>query len=236
MKQFALIGLSSFVCRIIEELGDFNCDILLIDKDPEAVELYKDRVTRAFVADVLNEEAINQLIPADIDAVVMDPGDRIEVSILVTNYLKKMGVKNIFVRAETTEHGEILNLVGADHVIYPNREAAKRIAPMLLTSRLANYLPIGNGLVIAEVKAPEELLGRNLIEADLRRVRKLNVIAVRNEEKGEELKFQHAEYRIKEGDILLLAGREEDVHSFTGSGLSVDGGRSLKDFYRKMFR
>ena len=236
MKQFALIGLSSFARRIIDELEAYPCDLLLIDKDPEAIELYKEKAARCFVADVLNEETIRQLVPEDIDGVVLDPGDRIEVSILVTNYLKKMGIKKIFVRAETDEHGEILNLVGADHVIYPNREAAKRIAPMLLTSRLFNYMPISNNLVIAEVKAPETLFGKNLIEANLRKTLNLNVIAVRKENQPEEFHFQQAEYQIAPGDVLLLAGKEENVRSFAGTQLPQGNMSGLKGLYRRLFR
>lgn len=236
MKQFALIGLSAFARRIIEELEDQACDVLLIDKDPAAIELYKDKAARAYVADVLNEETIGQLVPPDVDGVVLDPGDRIEVSILATNYLKKMGVKNIFVRAETDEQGEILELVGADHVIYPNREAAKRIAPMLLASRLFNYMPISSGLVIAEVKAPEELHGKSLVEADLRKKLKLNVVAVRGENSGEDFRFRQAEYRIFPGDVLLLAGAEEDVRAFAGNRLAEGARSGLKGFYNKLFR
>ncbi len=235
MKQFALIGLSSFARRIIEELESFHCDILLIDKDPEAIELYKDRVARAFIADVLNEETIQRLIPSNIDGVVLDPGDRIEVSILVTNYLKKMGVKNIFVRADTDEHGEILNLVGADLVIYPNREAAKRIAPMLLTSRLFNYMPISDGLVIAEVRAPDNLIGKNLIEANLRKNHNLNIIAIRNAEDKVDYQFRPAEYHIRKSDILLLAGAEIDIHGFAGTQKPVSSTSGLKSLYQKLF-
>ena len=234
MKQFAIIGLSSFAKRIIEELEEYPCDILLIDKDPAAIEFYKDRVSRSFIADVLNEETIKRLVPQDINGVVLDPGDRIEVSILVTNYLKKMGVKNIFVRAETNEHGEILDLVGADHVIFPNREAAIRISPMLLTSHLFNYLPISDNLVIAEVKAPDPLIGKTLIEADLRRVLNLNVIAVR-EGQDQDFLFRKAEYRIQQDDILLLAGSQENIHEFAGTQRN-ESSDSLKHFYRRLFK
>jgi len=235
IKQFAIIGMSSFSRRILEEIEDFPCEILLIDKDPEMIEFYKDKVARAYVADVLNEETIHKLIPPDIDGVILDPGDRIEVSILVTNYLKKQGVRNIFVRADTDEHGEILDLVGADHVIYPNREAAKRIAPLLLTSQLFNYMPISNGLVMAEVRAPDELEGKNLIEANLRRVRRINVVAVRREDDPEGFAFLPPDYRIRKDDIFLLAGQEEDIRSFAAAA-PIEGSGGLAKLFRKIFR
>jgi len=113
MKQFALIGISKFGRRVLEELIDTGCEILIVDKDRAVVETYKEQVTSAYIADVLNEETIRKIIPKTIDAAVVDLGDNIEASILVTNYLKKMGIREIIVRAESNEHGEILELVGA---------------------------------------------------------------------------------------------------------------------------
>ena len=112
MKQFAIIGLDTFGKRILEELIETGSEILIIDKDRDVIEYYKDKVTSAFIADALNEEIIRKLIPDTIDAAIIDLGDAVEVSILVTNYLKKIGVKEIVAKAESNEHGEILTLVG----------------------------------------------------------------------------------------------------------------------------
>ncbi len=227
-KQFAIIGLSSFTRRILEQVESEECEILLIDKDPETIEIYKDRVHRSFIADVLNESTIGRLIPPGLDAVIVDPGDRIEVSILVTNYLKKLGVKKIFVRAETEEHGEILNLVGADHVIYPNKEAAQRLAPILMATHLISYMPLSTDMVLAEIKAPPLIIGKKLSESGIRDIRKLNVVAIRGEMTGQEYKFVSPGYIFQENDILLVAGEEKNLLEFSdhfaehkSSGLSA---------------
>ena len=236
-KQFAIIGLSSFTRRILEQIESEECEILLIDKDPATIEAYKDRIHRSFIADVLNEATIGRLIPPDIDAVIVDPGDRIEVSILVTNYLKKLGVKKIFVRAETEEHGEILNIIGAEHVIYPNKEAAQRLAPILLTSHLISYMPLSQEMVLAEVKAPPQIVGKMLKDSGIRDIRHLNVVAIRGEKTGQEYSFVTPDYIFLKDDVLLLAGNEANLLEFSdreelqsGSGISgflkgIMGGR-----------
>ncbi|NOY07774.1 MAG: TrkA family potassium uptake protein [Spirochaetes bacterium] len=219
MKQFAIIGLSRFGQRMLEELLGVNCEILIIDKDREVIEIYKDKVASAYVADAINEEIINNLVPNTIDAAVVDLGDKLEVSILVTNYLKKMGVKKIIAKAETDEHAEILHLVGATQVIFPNREAAKRIAPLLISSLLFSYLPISRELVIAEIKVPGELIGKTLIEANLRQKNRLNVVAFRKEGDSDYSYFA-PDYRLEEDDIFLVAAKEVDIESYTGTDLA----------------
>ena len=154
MKQFAIIGVGTFGKRMLEELSQIDCEILIVDKDRDVIEHLKDLATSSFIADAMNEVTIQKLVPTTIDAAIVDLGDNREVSILVTNYLKKIGIKNIIAKAETDEHGEVLDLVGANTVVFPNREAAKRITPLLISPLLFNYMPISHGLVIAEVKVP----------------------------------------------------------------------------------
>ena len=234
-KQLAIIGLSAFTKRMLEQLEPMDCEILLIDKDPEIIDQYKDRVHRAFIADVLNEATLGKLIPSDIDAVIIDPGDRIEVSILATNYLKKMGIRKVFVRAETDEHGEILTLVGADHVVFPNREAAVRLAPMLLSSHLLSYVPLSPEMVLAEVKAPSGIIGKKLMEAGLRDERNLNVVGLRGGTNGQGYGFVSPSYVFKEGDILLVAGAEADVMELSDAEhLQSNGG--LGSRFRSLFQ
>jgi len=230
MKQFAIIGVSAFGHRILEELKDIECEIIIIDKNREIIEQYKDRVAAAYKADVINEEILKRLIPESIDAVVVDLGDNTEVSILATNYLKKLGVKNIIVKAETDQHGEILEIVGATKVVFPNREAAKRITPMLVSSLLFNYMPISNGLVMAEVHCPVEFQGKSLIESRLRQEKGVNVIAIRTTEQGE-YRFFSPEYLLTKEDILLIVGKEQDIVLFAGVGAS-EKKRGLSSFFK----
>lgn len=229
MKQFAIIGVSKFGLRVLEELSEIDCEILIIDKDRELIEKLKERVTYSYIADVLNEETIRKLVPRTVDAAIVDLGDRTEASILVTNYLKKIGVAKIIAKAETDDHGEILSIVGATDVIFPNREAAKRLTPLIAYDRLFNYLPISEGLIIAEIKVPEKHVGMTLIEANFRRTYRFNVIAIRRPEEEESgYRFFDPDYRLQKDDILLVAGSEEDLAALVGDM----PGRKRKGFNR----
>jgi trk system potassium uptake protein TrkA len=223
MKQIAIIGLSSFGRRVLEELLELNCEVLIVDKDRDVVATYKDRVAAAFVADALNEELIRKLIPATVDVAVVDVGGRTEVSILLTNYLKKMGVRTIVAKADSNEHGEILELVGATRVVFPNREAAKRLVPLLSSADLYSFLPLSGELAIAEIRVPEQLVGKTAIEADVRKRYNLNVIGFRKAPSEEYTYFQPA-YRMGREDAVLVAGREADIVAF-GAGRGVAGKR-----------
>jgi trk system potassium uptake protein len=143
----------------------------------------------------------------------VDLGDNLEASILATNYLKKLGVPRIITKAESDQHAEILDLVGATDIILPNREAARRIAPLLLSSVLFSYLPISREFAIAEIKLPGKYAGKTLIEANLRQEARLNVIALRRDQAADYTYFL-PDYRLQATDLLLVAGKEDDIADF----------------------
>lgn len=233
MKQYAVIGASTFGKEVLESLILLNCEIILIDKDPEIIEYFKNDVTAAYIANVINREIVVKMIPADIDAVIVDLGDKIEASILVTQYLDKLGVGKIIVKAETDPHGEILSSVGADHVVFPNSEAAKRITPLLVSRLLFNYMPLSGDLVMAETAVPSKLCNHRVLDLDIRQAEGINVIAMRKGGHGEYQIF-NPEYRLQKTDILLIVGREEDVMNFSGRQDKGEG-RGVGVFFRKFF-
>ena len=213
MKQFAVIGLDSFGIWVLEELLAVDVEVLIVDKSEAIISQYKNQVQAAYVADAIKEETIRKIVPADIDAAIIDLGDRTEVSILVANYLKKMGVRRIIAKAETDEHGEILRLVGATHVVFPNREAAKRVLPPLLSDTMFTYMPISDRLVLAEVRFPERFENKTLIDANIRNEHGLNVVAIKPGGAGEFV-FVSPDYPISTDDTYLVVGSHDDLAKF----------------------
>jgi trk system potassium uptake protein TrkA len=217
MKQFVVIGLGKFGRCMIEVLVDAGCELLVIDKDSEAIDAYKDRVAACYVADAISEEIVTRLVPPGLDAAILDLGDNLEAAILATKYLKQLGVARIVAKVESDQHAEILELVGATDIIRANLEAARRVAPLLLSSMLFSYLPIGKDFVIAEVKVPEEYVGRSLIDANLRQAHRVNVIALKVAP-GTEYTYFAPDYRLQTEDVMLVAAKEEDLDSFSREG------------------
>ncbi len=255
MKQFAIIGLGNFGVRVLEEMVQLNVEVMVIDRDSELIEEYKDRVAAAYVVDAIKEDLIRKVIPDTIDAAIVDLGHTTEASILCTNYLAKMGISKVIAKAETDQHGEILRIVGATDVVYPNREAARRITLPLLATSLSSYFPISKGMVIAELSLPSHLHGKTIVEADLRQKHRLNIVAVRHGAESE-YRFVDPGHKIHSLDTMLVVGTEADIAKIAGpedtrvrrkiqKGESEEEGRAAKrprpatlrgSFLRRLFR
>lgn len=231
MKQFAILGLSWFGKDVLDELLEFGADVMIVDKDRQVIDAYRDQPVTAIVMDIVNEENLRRALPQGLDGVVIDMGDKIEASILATSYCRKIGIPRIYVKAVTEGHAEILELVGATKIVFPNREAAKRITPLLVSSGLLNYLPVSGNLVIAELVVPERFFGRSLLEANLRKNNGINLISVRNGD--EEYGLFSPEYRFRPGDIALVSGLDESIEAFAnGHGPARRPGALMRDIGR----
>lgn len=235
MKQFALIGIDVFGRRVLEELLEYDVEVLIIDRDEEVVQEFEDRVAAAYVANGIRQDTIERIVPDTVDAAIVDLGKNIEASILVSNYLSKMGLRKIIAKAETDQHGEILTIAGATDVIYPNREAAIRLVLPLVSASMLNYFPIGKNLVIAELELPDEFEGSTLVDADLRKNYRVNVIAVRQRGR-DEYDFVSPLYRVESGDVFLAAGTEEDIANMPGSAGPGGEGRPAAGLFDRFLK
>ncbi|TXT42072.1 MAG: trk system potassium uptake protein TrkA [Spirochaetes bacterium] len=214
MRNYAFIGLGSLGMSILERVAETTDRIVVIDKDPILIDRVKDLVRSAFVADVLDSEALERILPEEVDVAIVDLASNIEAALLATHRLRKLGVKEIIVKSESDERSEVLKLVGATRVVNSDREAAARITPLILSSSLYNFMPIGGDLVMAEVLTPAAYVGKTLLESELRRHRGVNVVAVRAEN-SEVFKNIDRDYKLLDYDHLLVAGKEDDVFAFS---------------------
>jgi trk system potassium uptake protein TrkA len=233
MKHVAVLGLGQFGKSVLAELIELKVEIFIIDKDRQAIDVYKDISAHAAVVDMLTIDTLRKILPESTDAVIIDMGDSIEASILATSYCAKLRVKTIIAKAETGAHAEILELVGATKVVFPDQEAAKRITPLLLSSVLLNYLPVSGKLVIAELPVPEMLIGKTLLSAELRRRYRLNLLSIREAE-GEFVACEPG-YVFKPGDIGLFAGSDEDLNRLISTPERESWRKALPEQFLKLF-
>ncbi len=231
MKQIAVVGLGRFARYLVDELvsHEYDCEILVVDKDPEMIEEVKQLVSASYIADVITEEVIQKLIPTTIDAVVVDLGNTLEAACMVTNYLRKMGIFNIIVKAHTEEQGEILSTLGAHEVILPHRAAAKRVAPLIISDNFKSFFPIDENLYMVEVKVPEKVINKTLAEADLRNKYGINIIGVR--EAGKLNQLSGADYRLLPNQTLLVVGDTTAIEQFTGTPNEQVKKRGIKSLF-----
>ena len=234
MRQYAVIGLGTFGTRMLEKLAEARAEVVIVDRDEDAVERFKDLAAAAYIVDVLDEAALRRTLPENLDVAIVDLGDNIEATILAVNRLKKLGVGEIIVSTDTGDRGEILTLIGATKVVYPDREAAARIVPLLVSPSLFSFMPIGPSLVMAEVRVPERYVGLSLIEANLRQKHGINVIAIRPEG-SPEYRYFSADYRLSLVDLLLVAGPEKEVIAFSGT-VEEEGRKSIGEVFSGLLK
>ncbi|GAB6273204.1 MAG: TrkA family potassium uptake protein [Peptococcaceae bacterium] len=210
MKQFAVIGLGRFGSSLARALSRMGYEVLAIDTSEENVNDITDEITYAVQMDALEEKALKSMGIRNFDAVIVAIGQDIQASILVTVMLKEMGVKKVIAKAQTELHGKVLEKVGADLVVFPERDMGERLAHTLIAAdNIMDLINLSPDYSIIELKTPPTFIGKTLQETALRKEFGITVIAIR---RGSEVIISpEAKQAIRENDILVAIGRNEKL-------------------------
>mgnify|MGYP001333904833 FL=1 len=209
-REFAVIGLGRFGGSICEELSREGMRVLAIDINEQRINEFKNIASHAVIADATDEQALIALGIKNIDHVIVAIGDNIQASILTTVILSELGIKQITVKAQNDYHEKILNKIGADLVVHPERDMGRRIAHSLMSSNIVDYLELSEEHSMVEVKAGRKMIDKNLIELNIRANYGCNIVAIRR--KGNMIISPDAEMNIKAEDILVILGADEDIN------------------------
>lgn len=210
--QYAVIGLGRFGSSLATTLHQAGNEVLAIDRNEERIEEYKDHVTYAVVADSTDEEALKSVGIRNFDAVIVAIGDDIQASILTVLILKELEVKKVVAKAINKRHGQVLYKVGADWVVFPERDMGERVATQLMSPNVLDYIELAKDYSIKEVKAPPSMIEKNLRELNLRARFNITVIAIISD--GKVSISPSPDRIIKEGDILVVIGENKDLDQF----------------------
>jgi trk system potassium uptake protein TrkA len=209
MKQVAVIGLGRFGSSVARTLAESGCEVLAVDVDEARVKAIADEVTDAVRANALEEEALRALGLRNFEVVVVAIGHEVEASILVTVLLKEMGIPKIVAKAQDELHGRVLQKVGADMVVFPERDMGVRLAHTLISRNVIDEIQLSTDYSILEMVAPHRFLGRSLKELELRQRFGLTILAIRREDRI--IVSPDAEQTLDEGDILVALGQPEKL-------------------------
>jgi len=209
MRQVAVIGLGRFGSSVARTLAQSGCEVLAVDVDAERVKAIVEEVTEAVQIDALDEGALKSLGLRNFEAVVVAIGHEIKASILATVLLKEMGVPKIVAKAQDELHGKVLQKVGADTVVFPERDMGVRLAHTLLSRSIIDEIQLSSDYSIFELQAPAQLLDRSLIDLQLRQRYSMTILAVR---RGEGVVVSpDASFVLERGDILVALGRADKI-------------------------
>lgn len=225
MRQFAVIGLGRFGCKVAETLARKGVPVIAVDSNPELVNKVSGFVTKAIQIDSSDEEALIACGIRAVDVAVVCMGEDIESSILTTALLKKLNIKEIVSRACTQLHAQILKMVGATRIVFPEEDMGIRVANSILSPGVVEYIELGADYTLSEIEAKSECIGHTINELDLKTKFGINALIVKRKiivtgEKGGEAVEKEVKilptsnYKIQEGDILIVVGNSKDVESF----------------------
>lgn len=215
MKQnYAVIGLGLFGSSIVNTLLEHDQEVLVIDKNEQRVNEFRDRATEAIVADTQNELALTQLGIGSFDNVFVAIGTDLEASIMTTMICEELGVKNLVCKAENARHVKVLEKLGADEVIQPERDMGQRIALHVMEPKILNDLKLKGELSVIEFELTNpKLFNKTLKELNLTNRYRISMIALSHaDEDGAIIPNQST--ITNPGDIVTIIGTEKDVEAF----------------------
>lgn len=212
MKEFVVIGLGRFGSSLASELVDLGHSVLAIDASEEKIQAISDVVSHAVYADATDEEALRALGIRNFEVAVIAIGEDIQASILATLVLKEMGVKTVVVKAINALHAKVLEKIGADRIVFPERDMGVKLARSLAAPNVVDYMSLDSDYGIEEVEIPERFLGKSLLELDLRARYGVTIIAIKRGDKL--IQSPGAENIFEKNDRAVIVGNRKGLQGF----------------------
>jgi trk system potassium uptake protein len=206
-----VVGLGRFGGAVASSLVRLGHEVLAIDENADLVQRWSDKITHVVQADATDSDALRQLGIQDLGRAVVGIGTDIEASVLTVLALHELGVEEIWAKAITAKHGQILERTGAHHVVYPEAAMGERVAH-LVTGRMIDFIEFDDGFAIAKTGAPREGTGMTLADSDLRKKYGITVVGIKRP--GTDFTYARPETMVERGDLLIVSGPTNLVETF----------------------
>ena len=209
-RQFAVIGLGRFGSNMAKALSKMGYEVLAIDKNQHKVQDFSDEVTHVVQADTTDENALRELGILNFDVVVVAIGEDVQANVLTTLQLKEIGVNFIVATSRNSLHTKLLEKVGADRIVAPERDMARRVAYNLASTSVMDYIELSPRFSIVEITAPKAFQNKTIAESNIRAKYGINVVAIK---RGEDLIISPLpSEKIIKDDIVVVVGKNESIN------------------------
>lgn len=210
MRRIGIVGGGEFGSSLAETLAERGVEVLVLDRDRSVVDRLADIAAKTMEGDATEEGTMEAAGFGDCDIAVVAIGSDMESSIMTTMSLKEMKIKVIVAKAASDMHGKVLSRVGADRVIYPDRDMADRLARMLVAPSVLDYVEVSEGVSVLEIAAPLELVGKTLSESKIRQTYGVTILMLRRAPQPdgthETIVSPNADDMIELGDTMVIFG------------------------------
>ena len=210
--MYGIVGLGRFGYALAMELSSAHFDLIVIDSDEEKIREIREVIENAYVVKNLDKKTLEDTGIQNCDVAVVCIGEHMDISILTTLNLVSMGIPTVIAKATSVEHGIILEKLGAE-VVYPERDMALRLASRLETDRVLDFVQLSEQINVSKMQAPQRIVGKSVLELNLRSYFGLNIIAIENG--GEVMEVIKPDYLFQENDMLYLSGSKEGLLKFS---------------------
>ncbi len=213
IKQFAVFGLGKFGQSVARTLSEAGYEVLAVDQDERIIDEVSEFVTHAVQADVTDIDALRSLGIRNFDVAVIAIGaEHMQSSIMATLLAKEVGVKYVLAKAQDDMHKKILERIGADRVVFPEREMGIRIGTNLMAGNIIDYIEVSPDYSIVEIEMVDDWVGKSLKELNMRAVYGLTVMAIRHDNDIDIA--PPADVPLHEDDVLVVIASNDDLHKF----------------------
>ncbi|HIT73141.1 potassium transporter Trk [Tyzzerella sp. An114] len=211
-NQFIVLGLGRFGMSVAKTLSDKGFDVLAVDNNAEVVQNALEFVTHAVKADMTDEIALKSLGIGNFDVAIIAIGSKLEASVMATLIAKEAGVKYIVAKAQDERSKKVLQKIGADRVIFPEREMGVRVANSLLYGNFFEFMELSDEFGIAEIPPNKDWIGKTIAGCEVRAKYGLNIVAIKHGGKVEVT--PSATYVFEEEDIVIVLGENSIIQDF----------------------
>jgi trk system potassium uptake protein TrkA len=213
-KNIAVFGLGTFGYELAVQLYKRGHHVLAVDKNTQKVNQIKDDVTESLVANTADEDVLKELDVHLFDKIILGMSGDFENLILTVANLKKMGCKEIIAKAINRIQKEVLLKIGADEVILPEQEMAKRFAENISFPGIYDTVKVTDEIYLSNVKVPEKMTGKSIIDLDLRNKFNINILIIKRGEKT--IVVTSPNIILEKEDLLYVAGNKKDISKVFG--------------------
>jgi len=203
-KEYIVIGLGRFGSSVAKQLEANGCKVLAVDSNEKKVRQVAEYVTLAMCMDITNEDSIEELGVKNFDGAVISIGHKLNAAVLATIWAKEQGVAMVIAKAYDETQGKILTKVGADEIVYPERETGIHLANNLAFNNMVDAIELTTDYSIIDVPVLKEWIGKNLRELKLREKYKVNVIGIKRN--GQLILNPSADDPTVKDDVFVLLG------------------------------
>ncbi|MDB0438820.1 potassium channel family protein [Clostridioides difficile] len=219
MKQYIVIGCGRFGSSVASTMHLLGHQVMAIDKNEDSVQGISDKVTHSLIVDVTEEQALRSLGLGNFDVAVVAIGSDIRASIMATLIAKEMGVELIICKAKDELQAKVLYKIGADRVVFPERDMGVRVAHNLVSDNILDHIELDPEYSIVEIVTPNSWVGKTLVELELRARYEITVLAIKT---GKDINVTPSpDEELTSGSILVIIGQNTSITAITSGNKSI---------------